>query len=72
MLHSESWMRLDRLSGEKPPKTIEWIAPTRAQASIATAGLDDHRQVDADAVALLHAELPQRVGQRQTRACSSR
>jgi hypothetical protein len=25
------------LSGEKPPKTTEWIAPMRAQASIAAA-----------------------------------
>jgi hypothetical protein len=35
--HSESWMRLDRLSGENPPKTMEWMAPMRAQASMATA-----------------------------------
>ena len=35
--HSLSWMRDARLSGEKPPKTMEWMAPTRAQASIATA-----------------------------------
>jgi hypothetical protein len=34
---AESWMREARLSGEKPPKTTEWIAPMRAQASIATA-----------------------------------
>ena len=30
-------MRLARLSGEKPPNTTEWMAPMRAQASIATA-----------------------------------
>ena len=35
--HSLSWMREARLSGEKPPKTMEWTAPMRAQASIATA-----------------------------------
>ncbi len=35
--HSESWMREARLSGEKPPKTMECTAPTRAQASIAIA-----------------------------------
>ena len=34
-LDSQSWMRLARLSGEKPPKTIECTAPMRAQASIA-------------------------------------
>jgi len=33
----QSCMRFAKLSGEKPPKTIEWIAPTRAQASMATA-----------------------------------
>ena len=32
----QSWMRLARLSGENPPNTTEWIAPIRAQASIAT------------------------------------
>ena len=36
-VHSLSWMREARLSGEKPPKTMEWMAPTRAQASMATA-----------------------------------
>jgi len=29
-------MRSRRLSGEKPPKTMEWTAPTRVQASMAT------------------------------------
>ena len=28
-------MRSARLSGEKPPKTMEWTAPMRAQASMA-------------------------------------
>ena len=32
---SQSTMRSFRLSGEKPPKTIEWMAPMRVQASIA-------------------------------------
>ena len=36
-LDSQSCSRFARLSGEKPPNTTEWIAPTRAQASIATA-----------------------------------
>ena len=35
-LHCESAMRPASASGEKPPNTTEWIAPTRAQASIAT------------------------------------
>ena len=38
-------------SAEKPPKTTLCAAPIRAQASIATAGLGDHRQVDRDPVA---------------------
>ena len=36
-VESQSWIRLARLSGENPPNTTEWIAPMRAQASIATA-----------------------------------
>ena len=31
-----SSMRLASSSAEKPPKTTEWIAPMRAQASMAT------------------------------------
>jgi len=34
-LHCESLMRSRSDSGEKPPKTTEWMAPMRAQASIA-------------------------------------
>src|SRR3712207_7629081 len=40
--HAESWMRLARLSGEKPPKTMEWMAPMRAQASMPTARSEEH------------------------------
>jgi hypothetical protein len=50
-------------SGEKPPNTTECTAPMRAQASIAYRGFGDHRQVDGDAVALLDAEVAQRVGE---------
>ena len=32
----QSMMRPARASGEKPPKTTEWIAPMRVQASMAT------------------------------------
>ena len=35
--HSASLMRPAIASGEKPPNTTEWIAPSRAQASIAKA-----------------------------------
>ena len=34
-VEAQSVMRPARLSGEKPPKTTEWIAPIRAQASMA-------------------------------------
>ncbi len=34
-LLSQSLIRSARESGEKPPNTTEWIAPIRAQASIA-------------------------------------
>ena len=34
---SQSWMRPASESGEKPPNTTEWIAPIRAQASMAIA-----------------------------------
>ena len=32
---SQSWIRPAMESGEKPPKITEWIAPIRAQASMA-------------------------------------
>ncbi len=32
---SESWIRTDRASELKPPKTTLWTAPIRAQASMA-------------------------------------
>ena len=44
----------------KPPNTTEWIAPSRAQASIADDRLGHHRQVEHDAIAALHAEAAQR------------
>ena len=34
-VQAESRMRSARDSAEKPPKTIEWTAPMRAQASMA-------------------------------------
>ncbi len=36
-LHSASMMRSFSESGEKPPNTMEWTAPMRVQASMATA-----------------------------------
>jgi len=50
-------------SGEKPPNTTEWIAPMRAQASIAIGRLGDHRHVDGDPVALGDALALQHVGE---------
>ena len=35
MREAQSSMRLASESGEKPPKTTEWMAPSRAQASMA-------------------------------------
>ncbi len=37
MFESQSWIRPASESGEKPPNTTEWIAPIRAQASMAMA-----------------------------------
>ncbi len=34
-VESQSSIRPARLSGEKPPNTTEWMAPMRAQASMA-------------------------------------
>jgi hypothetical protein len=34
---SQSLIRPAKASGEKPPKTTEWMAPIRAQANMATA-----------------------------------
>ena len=34
-MHCESLMRSRSDSGENPPNTTEWIAPMRAQASMA-------------------------------------
>jgi hypothetical protein len=31
----QSWMRSRSAAAEKPPNTTEWIAPMRAQASMA-------------------------------------
>ncbi len=36
-LASASWIRVASASAEKPPKTTEWAAPIRAEASIAIA-----------------------------------
>ena len=48
--------------GLKPPKITEWIAPMRAQASIATAEFGDHAHVNRHAVALANAARTERVG----------
>ena len=62
-LHSASLMRSARESALNPPNTTEWA---RADAGARQQGggqLGDHRHVDGDAVALLHAEALERVGQ---------
>ena len=60
--HSASLTRSTIASAEKPPKTTECAAPMRAHASIATGKFGDHRQINRDAVAFLHAQLAQAVG----------
>ena len=57
----QSSIRPFSASGEKPPNTTEWTAPIRAHASIATTVSRNHRHVDRDAIAFLHAEALQRV-----------
>jgi hypothetical protein len=37
ILQALSWMRSLSAAAENPPKTIEWIAPMRVQASITIA-----------------------------------
>ena len=56
-------MRTASSCAAKPPKTTEWIAPRRAQASMADDRLGHHRQVEDDAVAALDAEAAQRAGE---------
>ena len=58
---SENSIRSLTASGEKPPKTTLCGAPIRAQASIATDQLGNHRQVDADHVALADPAVLERV-----------
>ena len=56
-------MRTASSCAAKPPNTTEWIAPSRAHASIADDRLGHHRQVEDDAVAALDAEPAQRAGE---------
>ena len=58
-------MRTASSCAANPPKTTEWIAPSRAHASMAIDGLGHHRHVEDDAVAALDAEVAQ--GARQPR-----
>ena len=55
-------MRPARDSGEKPPKTTEWIAPIRP-GEHGVGRLGDHRHIDGDAVAFLDPVLLQHVGE---------
>ena len=58
-----SSMRVASSFAAKPPKTTEWTAPMRAQASMAISGLGDHRHVDDDPVALADALRGERAGE---------
>ena len=51
----QSSMRPASESGEKPPKTTEWIAPMPRAGEHRIGRLRDHRHVDRDPVALLDA-----------------
>src|SRR5260221_13524498 len=55
-LHCASLMRSISAVLEKPPKTTEWVAPIRAQASI-DRQLRNQRQVKRDAVAFFDAKV---------------
>ena len=55
-------MRSASASAEKPPKTIEWMAPMRAQASIGNGEFGDHGHIDRDAVAFFYASRFEHVG----------
>ena len=59
----QSSMRVASSLAAKPPNTTEWIAPMRAQASMAIDRLRHHRHVEDDAVALLDAEVAQHAGE---------
>ncbi len=60
-----SSMRVASSLAAKPPNTTEWMAPMRAQASMAIGGLGHHRHVEDDAVALADAELLQHRAERR-------
>jgi hypothetical protein len=66
-----SSMRVASELEAKPPNTTEWMAPMRAQASMANSGLGDHRHVDQHAVALADAQRLQDRRHALTSACSS-
>ena len=61
MLHVASLMRSLSASGENPPKTTEWMAPIRAQASMANAASGIIGHVDTDTVALADSLCSQRI-----------
>ncbi len=63
ILQSESLTRPRIASALKPPKITEWMAPIRAQASMATASSGTMPQVDGDAIALLDAVGLENVGE---------
>ena len=58
-----SSMRLASSGAANPPKTTEWMAPSPGAGQHRHHGLDDHRHVDHDPVALPDAARPERPGQ---------
>ena len=61
----QSSMRVASSGAAKPPNTTEWMAPMRAQASIADHRLGHHRHVDDDPVALCDAQVLQHAAERR-------
>ena len=58
----QSSMRPASESGEKPPNTTEWTAPSARAGEHGVGRLRDHRHVDGDAVALGDVAVAQDVG----------
>ena len=71
-LLAQSAMRLAMESGEKPPNTTEWIAPMRAQASIATAASGIIGRYSVTRSPFTTPSAVSAFARRQTSACSSR
>ncbi len=69
---SQPIIRADKLSGENPPNTIEWTAPIRVQASIATAASTTIGIYKVTRSPFLTPRAFIALDKRQTRSCRSR